>query len=205
MDVVEVVLATGLVGNLLVWGWRWCRRPRLTICFDPDQQPRSSHRRGLRWDQEAGGSAWAWVREYVAYVGNEGGRTARDVEAEVEILERRRHGAWSAEDPLRQPDPLVWTGTASTRAHVAPSDEADRRRLSVFVLGPTNDPHIYPATLANAASDVLTWTPMSWEGNRVRITVRAAGADPASCELEIALSEEDSIRPRISSERPCDG
>lgn len=203
---VEGALATGFFGFLVNRTWKWLRRPRLSICFDPDQESESFARRGMRWeDQGLMGIRWDLALRYVAVVANEGNRTAENVEAEIELLERRRGGEREDLAPLFPPDPLVWTGTLSTRVHIAPKDEGGSRRLSIFIAGPIGQDGrsmLFPATLPTVASEVPVTTPFSEGRYRVRVTVRAPGADSDSCEIDVELPSDD-YQLILESECPC--
>lgn len=179
--VIETLLALGFFGFLAERAWSWYRRPRLTICFDPEQKPEMSTRRGFAsLDPDV-----STVEEHCAVVRNEGQCIARSVEAVAYRSEVWDGDGWKEVDQPFGPGFLVWSGTRETRTHIPPTSRG--RRLAVFIVGPLEetDRMLHLATPGNYDAQEPPMYGYSGMKVRFRIEVTPLEGDPASCLLEV--------------------
>lgn len=178
--VVEAALATGFVGYLANRAWRWWRRPRLTICYDPNREPKGQSRRGFTYDY-AGVTS---VAEYVATVRNEGRTAARAVEATAELIDWWDGDEWREGKPMYSPALLVWSGSHETRTHIPP--DGAERDLAVFVAGPLEGrPCLHLAMQSVYTSPSPPVQMIGPRRTRIRIEVTSEEGAIAACDLEV--------------------
>lgn len=192
--IVEAALATGLVGYLANRMWRWWRRPRLTIQFDPMEAPKSFTRPDtgpyLELPKPDG------FAEYYGVVRNEGKTAARSVEAVVEVTAFWDGDEWRDADEwpfgpvsgTRLPAPcfLVWSGSRDTRAHI-PADGGSRR-LAVFLAAQWRGEGLPELAFASPAAYDPQNPPQPIPDMvvlRFRICVTGLEGETASCEMTI--------------------
>lgn len=205
MDIVELVvdaaLATGLIGFVANRAWRWWRRPRLDVCYDPRREPRATMRRGATHGDSD--EIFSFVEHFLT-VKNDGRTPARSVEGVLELVEWWDGGEWR--DPDRDTGPwyLLWTGTRETRVHLSP--DGDERRLSVFVAGPLEGrgiKHLHPATPTNVVAEAPPVEGRIGPGKtRFRVTVTGMDGGSASIDLEVDWRN-DPLRPSIETDEIC--